>query len=170
MHDISDHHHHHPHPQQPPTAGHNHARRPSQWQTPHLPEGEAPTISDRERDLDLVEASFFEGFQAAKDPTSFLRLANIPFVGVTAEGRRLHLLRVQTATSADVGSVAPMLGGGAALYDPLPAQLVSHRKTLSFIYHDGASQIPLSFVEARRLVDDSAASIISFDMDSNAER
>ena len=40
-----------------------------------------------EADLDQVEAAFVEGFLAASDPTSFLRLAGIPFKA-TARGRR----------------------------------------------------------------------------------
>ncbi|MCW5719787.1 MAG: hypothetical protein KIS86_01445 [Devosia sp.] len=129
---------------------------------PHLPGSHVPPVSDRERDLDLVETSFLEGFKATKDVTSFLRLARIPFVGIAPDGQRLHLLRVETTANADVGSVTPMLGGGAVLYDPLPAHLVSHRKALAFVYHDGRSQIHLTFAEARRLEDDSGASRIDF--------
>ena len=32
-----------------------------------------------EPDIDQVEATFVEGFAATTDPTSFLRLANVPF-------------------------------------------------------------------------------------------
>lgn len=165
-----DHHHHghhdhghhdHDHAHVAP-RGHNHPKSMSQWQMPHLPEGAAPPVPDTERDLDLVETSFIEGFHDAKDPTSFLRLANIPFVGLTRDGLRLHLLRVETGISADVGSVALSFGGGAVLYDPLPAKLVQKRKELAFIYHDGRSQQRLSFAEARSLRDESAPSIIGF--------
>ena len=43
-------------------------------------------------------------------------------------------------------------------YDPLPARLVSQRRRLAFVYHDGRSVERLDFVEARRLTDQSAAS------------
>lgn len=175
MHDGFPHHHHghgpHDHDHHhPPMRGHNHGRVAGQWQMPHLPEGAAPPIPDRARDLDLVETSFVEGFQDAKDPTSFLRLANIPFVGLTPDGQRLHLLRVETGTSADVGSVTPSFGGGAVLYDPLPASLVQNRKDLAFVYHDGRSQHRLSFAEARALSDDSAPSRIDFASTATQER
>lgn len=164
-HDHHDHHHHHA-----PLRGHNHGTVAGQWQMPHLPEGATLPVPDRERDLDLVEASFVEGFQEAKDPTSFLRMASIPFVGVGSDGQRLHLLRVETGISADVGSVTPSFGGGAVLYDPLPAQLVQQRKDLAFIYHDGRAQRRLSFGEARRLVDESAPSQIEFAPEAAVER
>lgn len=168
MHDGLDHHSHFHH--HPPPRGHNNGRVAGQWQTPHSVDAAAQTLPAREQDLDLVEASFVEGFQAATDPTSFLRLANVPFVGVTPDGQRLHLLRVETGLSADVGSVTPSFGGGAVLYDPLPAQLVQQRKDLAFIYHDGRSQRRLSFNEARRLLDESAPSQIEFAPKASVER
>ena len=71
-----DHHHDHVH-----GPGHNHPhaeRAPVQWQTPHQPDG-ATSAPSPEPDLDKVEAAFVDGFIGAPDPTSFLRLARIPF-------------------------------------------------------------------------------------------
>ena len=62
-----------------PGPGHN-TQPPAQWQTPHLPHGHSARHDhESEPDLDLVEAAFVEGFEQASDPTSFLRLAGIPF-------------------------------------------------------------------------------------------
>jgi hypothetical protein len=142
--------HSHGHPHARP--GHNGARDAAQWQTPHVPPGHAQEpIVPRERDLDLVEASFVEGFMRCSDATSFLRLAGIPFVGVAADGRRLHLLRVEIEDLTDVGSAVPLLGGEGMRYDPLPEKLVSRRRQLRFAYHDGAQVVPLGFAEARAL-------------------
>jgi len=160
-----DHHqqeHDHPHrrhadPHTAPTVGSGHNRAPVQWQVPHRPDGEQIETLPVERDLDLVEKSFVEGFVRAPDPTSFLRLARIPFVGVDASERRLHLLRVETQSLTDVGAVAPLLGGEGVRYDPLPAKLVAQRQRLSFVYHDGRSTTRLDFAEARKLADESAA-------------
>jgi hypothetical protein len=132
-----------------------------QWQVPHRPNGEAVEPPPAERDLDLVETSFVEGFHRAPDPTSFLRLAKIPFVGVDKTGRRLHLLRVETESLADVGAVAPLIGGQGVRYDPLPAQLVARRQRLTFVYHDGRQLMRLNFAEARVLADETAASQFS---------
>ena len=108
-------------------------------------------ITPRERDLDLVEASFVEGFTRCSDATSFLRLAGIPFVGVAAYGRQLHLLRVEIKDITDVGSAVPLLGGEGMRYDPLPEKLVSRRRHLSFVYHDGGQVVHLGFAEVRAL-------------------
>ena len=146
MHD-DDHHH-------APGQGHNAApRRPAQWQAPHLPQGAAAPVADQpEADFDLVEATFAESFATASDPTSFLRLAGVPFEGRDGAGRRLCLLRVELDQVTDVGAVTPHLGGGGFRYDPLPARLVSRRRRLRLIYHDGARLTPLSLAEARALV------------------
>ncbi len=142
------HDHHHDHP--PHGPGHNHPhghRSPVQWQTPHQPEGAkpAPVV---EPDLDKVEAAFVDGFIAAPDPTSFLRLARIPFE-ILREGESLKLLRVEIDALTDVGSLTPHLGGSTFRYDPLPSNFISRRRRLRFIYFDGAGLTPLTYAELR---------------------
>lgn len=138
--------------------GHNHPPAAAQWQTPHLPDGTKVQVDERaEPDVDLVEDSFVEGFQAASDPTSFLRLAGIPFTMTDGAGRTLSLLRVALDQTTDVGSVTPHVGGGSYRYDPLPAKMVSKRRDLRFIYHDGEALQALSFSEARGLSEPSAS-------------
>ncbi|MCS0503148.1 hypothetical protein [Ancylobacter mangrovi] len=138
-------------------GGHNHGPGPrpaAQWQTPHLPE--PPEEGDHahvEPDLDLVEKAFVEGFGSASDPTSFLRLARIPFDAVTREGARVSLLRVETDEATDVGAVMPQLGGGAFRYDPLPASMVSRRRRLRFLYFDGRAVLPLTLAQVRDLAE-----------------
>jgi hypothetical protein len=156
---LHDHHRHgHGHDHEHPAAGPGHNRpKAVQWQVAHRPEGAEDPTPPAERDLDLVETSFVEGFLRAADPTSFLRLASIPFVGVDGDGRRLHLLRVEMESLTDVGAVAPLLGGAGVRYDPLPARLVSQRRRLTFVYHDGRGLARLDFAQARRLTDESAA-------------
>ncbi|WP_026619753.1 hypothetical protein M728_004310 (plasmid) [Ensifer sp. WSM1721] len=137
--------------------GHNRQRDTVQWQVPHRPESK-DLSPPHERDLDLVEASFVENFARASDQTSFLRLAGIPFVGVDASGKALHLLRVETADRTDIGAVVPLLGGNGVRYDVLPARMTSRRHDLSFLYHDGKAVVRLSFAEARKLEDRTDAS------------
>lgn len=170
MHRGHDHHHHdhghghhgHAHHPQPGSVGHNApAPKTAQWQTPHLPHGHEPRAEEtRTVDIDLVETAFQEGFGRAPDPVSFLRLAGIPFVGETADGGRLHLLRVETEDVVDVGAVMPVLGGQAVRYDPLPAKLTSRRRRLGFLYHDGTATRRLTFAEARSLHDRTGAACI----------
>jgi hypothetical protein len=118
-----------------------------QWQTPHQPEGTAGPVS-AEPDLDKVEAAFVDGFVTAPDPTSFLRLARIPFE-FAVDGASMKLLRVEIDALTDVGSLTPHLGGGTFRYDPLPSNFISRRRRLRFVYFDGASLRPLSYAELR---------------------
>ena len=143
-----DHDHHHP----PHGPGHNHAhgRAPAQWQTPHQPEGGKGAVAAIEPDLDKVEAAFVDGFLGASDPTSFLRLARIPFE-ITADGARLRLLRVEIDALTDVGSLTPHLGGGTFRYDPLPSNFISRRRRLRFVYFDGEALRGLSYAELREM-------------------
>lgn len=143
-----DHHHHghHPHP-----PGHN-APGARQWQTPHLaPDHHHASETAAEPDLDLVERAFVDAFPKAPDPTSFLRLAGIPFTGRDADGKTLNLLRVETEFATDIGALTPHLGGTTFRYDPLPAKLTSQRSTLAFVYFNGAETVRLPLAAAKAL-------------------
>src|SRR5262249_39162909 len=98
-----------------------------------------------------VERAFVEGFAAAGDPTSFLRLARVPFEASAADGTRLVLLRVETEAVTDVGAVTPHLGGESFRYDPLPAALVARRRGLGFVYRGGDGVQALTFAQVRAL-------------------
>jgi len=132
-------------------AGHNSTRPVSQWQTPHLPDPAQSRGEAVEPDIDLVEEAFINAFPSAPDPTSFLRLAGVPLVGETSDGRRCCLLRVEISQKTDIGSLSPYLGGTGHHYDPLPAKMVSKRQAVTLVYFDGESTRPLSLSEARGL-------------------
>ena len=135
--------------------GHNHAvagRKPVQWHVPHRGDPAADVAGQApEPDLDLIEAAFVDGFRQASDPTSFLRLAQVPFELTTPDGVRLVLLRVEVDAIADVGAIAPHLGGTSFRYDPLPARMVSRRSRLRFVYFDGQGLRALGLAEVRSL-------------------
>lgn len=149
------HHHDHEHEHGDAGPGHNHAeplQKVAQWQTPHLPGGaDGERIPAGEPDLDLVERAFLEGFAAASDPTSFVRLAHVPFEAMAADGKRLVLLRVETDAVTDVGSVTPHVGGASFRYDALPARMTTRRGRLRLVYFDGAGLRPLSLEQAKSL-------------------
>lgn len=148
----SHHHDHHTHG----ALGHNGPPRPhTQWQTPHRPD--APVADDGKtpepHDFDLVEAAFVQGFHAASDPVSFLRLAGVPFVSRDGDGRRLALLRVELNRTTDLGALTPALGGGEHRYDPLPASMVEHRSRLGLVYVCDGETTTLTLAAARALPD-----------------
>jgi hypothetical protein len=128
--------------------GHNHAGA-AQWQTPHLAKAPSADATSTQEDLDQVERAFVDSFAAAPDPTSFLRLASVPFELAAADGAKLVLLRVEIDLVADVGSVMPHLGGGSFRYDPLPGKMVAKRQRLRFVYFDGKEPRALTFAEVR---------------------
>ncbi|MBN9021760.1 MAG: hypothetical protein J0H08_06655 [Rhizobiales bacterium] len=131
--------------------GHN-GHGAAQWQTPHLPAGQkAAAAPPAEPDLDLVETAFVEAFPTASDPTSFLRLAGVPFTGKGKDRVVLSLLRVEADQTTDVGTLTPHLGGASFRYDPLPAAMTSRRKSLAFVYFDGGGTVRLSLAEAKAL-------------------
>ncbi len=134
-----------------PGPGHNSPRRAVQWQTPHDPDARQHEPRQPEPDFDLIEAAFVDGFARADDPTSFLRLARVPFTARTADGQMLNLLRVETEDAVDVGSITPHLGGGSMSYKPLPAKMASRRRRLAFVYFDGQGARRLTFAEALSL-------------------
>jgi hypothetical protein len=135
--------------------GHNRPLPPQtvQWQRPHLAAETNVTelAAQTEADLDLVENAFSEGFSITSDPTSFLRLAQVPFEAIAPDGKRLVLLRVETDAVADMGAITPHFGGDSFRYDPLPAAMVSKRRRLRFIYFDGEAPRALKLEEVRGL-------------------
>jgi hypothetical protein len=136
-----------------PRPGHNRREgdEVAQWQVPHLKgNGQAPAVG-LEADADLIEVAFIRGLATAPDPTSFLRMAKIPFDARTSDGVRLVLLRVETESINDVGSVTPHLGGGSFRYDPLPGRMVTRRERLHFVYFDGREPRVLSLASVRGL-------------------
>lgn len=154
MHQGHDHDHHHHHGEGSTGGlGHNQVAplRAVQWQTPHKPHTQAQGQAHGELDLDLVEAAFAESFASTSDPASFLRLAHVPSEAVDAAGAKLVLLRVESEAVTDVGSLMPHLGGGSLRYDPLPAQMVTRRRKLRFVYYDGNAAKLLTLAEVRDL-------------------
>jgi hypothetical protein len=89
-HDGHPHHHH----RIPVAAWGTTIARPPMADAPHRPP--APHGPDQaEPDLDLVETAFLDAFPQCPDPTSFLRLAGVPFTGKGKDGVILSLLRVE---------------------------------------------------------------------------
>ena len=78
------------------------------------------------------------GFASATDPTSFLRLAHVPFEAVAARRREARAAAGRGRRRHRRRRVTPHLGGAAFRYDPLPARMVSRRQRLRFVYFDGA--------------------------------
>ena len=83
---------------------------------------------------DLLERAFVEGFRAATDKASFLRLAGIPLETDIDGEPGYKLMEVRLADSYAVGSAAPGFGGGGLVYHPFPGELVRLTTELVFVY------------------------------------
>lgn len=115
------HHHHHPHDHNHPhDADHLHSHM-------HVEDGAA--------DLQVLAAQFIDGFVQAKDKTSYLKLAGVPFqrpgrAGATA----LKLVDVELKTDWQVGTASPSFGSRELSYLPFPGEMVRERTNMALIY------------------------------------
>ena len=121
-----DHHHHH----DDHTAhghGHNHAQPDHLHSHIHDP--------DRAAELQILSAQFIDGFVQARDKTSYLRLAGVPFERDGAEGKgSLKLVDVQLSTEWQVGTASPGFGTRQLSYLPFPGEMVRERTNMGFLY------------------------------------
>lgn len=143
-HDHPDHHHH------GPRLGDNGApRTATQWQAPS---GAGPVEGPPEPDFDLVETAFCEAALTAKDATSLLRLARVPFIADRGDGIRLYLLTFRVEQSVEVGSIAPGFAVDRPVYHPLPESRLRREKRAKLIYQtpDGLQEFSLSDVRRMR--------------------
>lgn len=118
-----DHHHHHSH-----GAGHNHG-------TDHLhshTHGDSPR--ERADELQVLSSNFIDGFRAAEDKTSFLRLSNVPFQRPGPDGLVLNLVDASIVSNWQIGTASPAFASRELVYMPFPGSMVSERETMTFIY------------------------------------
>ena len=114
-------HHHHPHDHNHPhDADHLHSHMHTE---------------DAAADLQVLAAQFIDGFVQAKDKTSYLKLAGVPFqrpgrAGATA----LKLVDVELTTDWQVGTASPSFGSRELSYLPFPGEMVRERTNMALIY------------------------------------
>lgn len=118
-----DHHHHHHHPHD-----HNHAHDADHLHS-HMHD------QDDAADLQVLAAQFIDGFLQAKDKTSYLKLAGIPFERPGKGGAKaLKLVDVELTTDWQVGTASPSFGSRELSYLPFPGEMVRERTNMSLIY------------------------------------
>lgn len=117
-----------------PDPGHNHPPDHRHLHShPHAdPQAAAPGQA-RDDDALLADA-LMEGFDAAEDKPSFLRMARIPDHLHGAEGEVLRLVDVEMRYAYQVGTASPAFNAGELVYLPFPASLVRERATMNFVY------------------------------------
>ena len=122
-----------PHDHHPPDDhiahghGHNHAHPDHLHSHMHDP--------DLAAELQVLSAQFIDGFVHARDKSSYLRLAGVPFERDGQEGKNsLKLVDVQLTTEWQVGTASPGFGTRQLSYLPFPGEMVQERTNMAFLY------------------------------------
>ncbi|MBJ3762490.1 hypothetical protein ILP92_07010 [Maribius pontilimi] len=121
-HDHAPHdHHHHPHDHNHPhDADHLHSHMHTE---------------DVAADLQVLATQFIDGFVQAKDKTSYLKLAGVPFERPGQGGKTaLKLVDVELTTDWQVGTASPSFGSRELSYLPFPGEMVQERTNMALIY------------------------------------
>lgn len=106
--------------------GHNHSHD-------HLHSHLKP--EDEAAELQILADQFIDGFVAAKDKMSFLRLAGVPLErDAPGGGPSMKLVDVSIATEWQVGTASPSFGSRELSYLPYPGEMVTERTNMSFVY------------------------------------
>lgn len=111
--------------------GHNHAQD-------HLHSHLKP--EDAAAELQVLAEQFIDGFAAAKDKMSYLRLAGVPLERPGPDGMSMKLVDVQLTTEWQVGTASPSFGSRELSYLPYPGEMVTERTNLGFVYVSLASK------------------------------
>ncbi len=127
-HDHPHHHHDHDHDHAPHGHGHNHAHDGDHLHS-HMHH------HDDAADLQVLAAQFIDGFVQAKDKTSYLKLAGVPFERPgTGGATALKLVDVELTTDWQVGTASPSFGSRELSYLPFPGEMVRERTNMSLVY------------------------------------
>lgn len=90
---------------------------------------------DEAAELQVLAEQFIDGFVAAKDKMSYLRLAGVPLERAQpGGGATTKLVDVQLTTEWQVGTASPSFGSRELSYLPYPGEMVTERTNLSFVY------------------------------------
>ncbi|MGG7566036.1 hypothetical protein ACQ5SO_07740 [Rhodovulum sp. DZ06] len=121
------HHHHHGHDHPHGGHGHNHAHPDHLHSHMHH--------ADEAADLQVLATQFIEGFLSAKDKTSYLKLAGVPFERPGKGGAKaLKLVDVELKTDWQVGTASPSFGSRELSYLPFPGEMVQERTNIGLVY------------------------------------
>lgn len=127
--DRHSHRHHHgrrtPHP-----SGHN-----RQGEADHL-HSHVHGHSNKERaaEIQTLATSFIDGFRAAEDKNSYLRLSSIPFRYEGEDGLALHLVDASIVANWQIGTASPAFASRELVYMPFPGAMIAQRETMTFTY------------------------------------
>ena len=115
---------------------------------------------DEAAELQVLAEQFIDGFVAAKDKMSYLRLAGVSLERAEpGGGASMKLVDVQLTTEWQVGTASPSFGSRELSYLPYPGKMVTERTNLGFVYVslDSKEVVDLrSFLQDRHAYKDAA--------------
>lgn len=85
-------------------------------------------------DASLLADALMEGFEAAEDKPSFLRMARIPSHLHGEGGEVLRLVDVELRYAYQVGTASPAFNAEELVYLPFPASMIRERADMVFVY------------------------------------
>lgn len=91
---------------------------------------------DEAAELQVLASQFIDGFVAAKDKMSYLRLSGVPLERPEPGNGEvmMKLVDVQLTTEWQVGTASPSFGSRELSYLPYPGEMVTDRTNLGFVY------------------------------------
>lgn len=114
--------------------GHNHPPDHEHLHS-HLHDGPQTAAPGKRRDDDsLLADALMEGFDAADDKASFLRMARIPQHLQGGDGSTLRLVDVELRYAYQVATASPAFNAEELVYLPFPASMIRERATMVFVY------------------------------------
>jgi hypothetical protein len=111
--------------------GHNHAHGEAEHLHSHV---HGSPENEQAEERKALCAAFVEGFRAASDKPSYLKLAGIPFRRAGKDGLTMHLVDVAITSNWQLGTASPAFASRELSYLPYPGAMVSERETMMFTY------------------------------------
>ncbi|WP_416898568.1 MAG: hypothetical protein ACMVY4_02185 [Minwuia sp.] len=128
-HSHSHDHHHHSHDDHTHGPGHNHDHAAPMHLHSHMdPE-------DRAAELAALTEQFIEGFKAASDKASYLRLSGVPLEWPSPSGGKpLKLVDLSIESAWQLAAASPGFGGGELNHMMFPGSMIDERINCRLTY------------------------------------
>ncbi len=114
--------------------GHNHPPDHRHLQSHPHGDPQAAAPGQARDDDSLLADALMEGFEAAEDKPSFLRMARSPSHLHGADGEVLRLVDVELRYAYQVGTASPAFNAEELVYLPFPASMIRERADMIFVY------------------------------------
>lgn len=103
--------------------------------------------ADRAGELQALATSFIDGFRAAEDKTSYLRLAGVPFHRTGTDDLVQHLVDAKIVSNWQIGTASPAFASRELVYMPFPGSMVEGRETMTFTYVSLTERTDIDLIE-----------------------